>query len=612
MGHATVIFIKGSTCLKNPKFQNRARIIFLCDSVVGLGEPILLEHNDECVFLFEWRTNVVCPAKPEVPKSFTSCNYTDNSRGIHFDLLPLQKTGTNAYYEVFDGKNMSFKLNICSSLSNATNCGDAGVCAQSGNIIYNYGLASSQKFTYDKRLRLFFYDGDDCPSGMHGKRTSEIFFACDPSAGLGQPELQKRYTCSAVFIWKTAVVCESMPQQCSFDIDEKHYDFNLLSSLTHNWVSSNKDNTFWINMCQGIRPTPETRGCSPNAAVCMMDSYGNYMTLGTIQTMKVKSINSTDLLLSFDNGDSRACRAINSASTMTAVTRLFMRCGSSLGQPKLFSGPDKKCFYDFLWESSLACADKAEEVMMEKDGIIQDKRLNFTFDISDILNRTFIVPGNTTEDHYVYKINLSGGVARNTSDPRSTCAKAAVCQTKPEDYFERDVGSFATRTFIVRGSELHLVFKSLTRPCGKNKLKDVTTLINMQCVTAEGYGSPKFIYESGNCDYVFEWSTIVVCPEYHRRKHDNIGPEAHRHQDVPESSHKAEIAVGVICGFIAAMVVIFIIFKAERRAVISSRFRSLFGRVSLPYFRYKRSEGERLVLVDASQTTYDDDEMLRC
>lgn len=65
---------------------------------------------------------------------------------------------------------------------------------------------------------------------------------------------------------------------------------------------------------------------------------------------------STDLLITFENGDARACFFYNFASTMHPVTRLFMRCGRSMGQPRIFSGPDNKCFYDFVWESSLACA----------------------------------------------------------------------------------------------------------------------------------------------------------------------------------------------------------------------------------------------------------------
>lgn len=44
------------------------------------------------------------------------------------------------------------------------------------------------------------------------------------------------------------------------------------------------------------------------------------------------------------------------------------------------------------------------------------------------------------------------------TDPNSTCYKAAVCQTKPDGDFERDIGSFDTRTFIVRGKISLFIF----------------------------------------------------------------------------------------------------------------------------------------------------------
>lgn len=61
-------------------------------------------------------------------------------------------------------------LNICSPLRvpNATKCDNAGVCAISGNTVHSYGVAESQKFSYDgQRLRLMLYGGDDCPSGSN-------------------------------------------------------------------------------------------------------------------------------------------------------------------------------------------------------------------------------------------------------------------------------------------------------------------------------------------------------------------------------------------------------------------------------------------------------------
>ncbi|GFQ64134.1 hypothetical protein TNCT_577571 [Trichonephila clavata] len=614
MGFPTVIYTNGSSCEGKPDEPLRSRIIFLCDSDAGMGEPVLIEMQlDDCTYVFEWRTSLVCSAKP-VEEEEMACNYTDRSRGIHFDLSPLQKS-LQPYTVSDDKSDGHFLLKVCSSLrpSNISNCESAGICQVDGHTSHNYGEAASQKFTFDgRRLRLTFKNGEDCPSGINGKRTSEIFFICDAYAGYGEPVLHKKYTCLTVFMWKTSLICQNMQHQCSLEVGGNHFDFNLLSSLSHNWnTSDEKKNMYWINLCRGVQLTQDTLGCLPNAAICMKSPDDYYVTLGIVQTMEAKSINSTDLMLTFGSGDSRACSSVPSDKHLTPTTRLFMHCGTSLGHPRIVRGPDSQCYYDFIWESSLACIDKAEVVMMEKDGIIKDERFGYTVNISSILNTTFNATGVTGSDEYNYEINLSGlpDVSKN-----SPCAMAAVCQTKPDSGFFRDIGSFSTRSFVIRGSELHLNFTSHTKPCGKNTLKNVTTLINMQCVSAAGIGEPTFTYESGNCDYIFEWETIVICPDYNRKKNPkddskppNPVPDPYK-EDVQSNHNTAAVIVGVLFASVAIIVIAFIVSKPERRALVSLRFRGLFGKVRVPYFRYKRHNGERLVLVDAAQPhPYDDD-----
>ncbi|XP_055946152.1 cation-independent mannose-6-phosphate receptor-like isoform X1 [Argiope bruennichi] len=613
MDKGTIIYTNGSSCKSRPEESLRSRIIFLCSSEAGMGEPVLtLADGNECIYIFEWRTSLVCPSKPDVQEDL-SCNYTDRSRGIHFDLSPLK----SSLHRVDDDKSSGhFLLQVCSSLhsSNISNCDDSGVCLVGPQLSHNYGVASTQKFEFDgHRLRLTLKNGDDCPSGIGGKYTSEIFFVCDPLGGYGEPVLHKKYTCLVVFMWKTALVCQNMQRQCSFDVNGSHYNFNLLSSLSHNWDTYDEhNNTYWINLCRGIQPSASTLGCLPSAAVCMKGHDNHYFTLGTIQTMQVKSINSTDLLLTFESGDTKACSDDQTRLPKIVTTRLFMKCGSTLGHPKKFSGPDSECYYDFLWESSLACAERNEIVIMEKDGIIKDERFGFTINISSILNSTFNATGSTGKDDYIYQINLSGLPGLPTRNP---CAMAAVCQTKSTGHFYRDIGSFDTRTLVVRGTELHLTFTSRTKPCGKNPSKNVTTVINMQCVSAAGIGSPQFTYESGECDYVFEWETIAVCPDFHRitpeptDDSDNMNPLPNPYKEEILSSHSnAAVIVGVIAAAIVITAIGFIVSKPERRALVAHRFRSIFGRVHLPHVRYGRSSGERLVLVDATEPhPYDDD-----
>ncbi|XP_035233658.1 cation-independent mannose-6-phosphate receptor-like [Stegodyphus dumicola] len=263
-----------------------------------------------------------------------------------------------------------------------------------------------------------------------------------------------------------------------------------------------------------------------------------------------------------------------------------MRCGTKLGQPVIISGPDSKCFYDFVWESSLACSDSAEEVKLEKDVIVKNSRFSYSLDIGGILNRTFIVNGTSVSGQYKYEINLNG-VSQNSSDSNA-CSKAAVCQTKIDTNFIRDIGSTDSGIFVARGSTLHITLVSQTQSCVKNSMKNVTTIINLQCALGAGIGSPIFLYES-DCVYLFDWETSVVCPDFHKRNL-HTKPTVADHFNEEPSNNKAKIAVGIILPLIILGVVAFIFAKPSRRAVISSRFRSLVNTQNLPSFRYKKDD----------------------
>ncbi|XP_035205376.1 cation-independent mannose-6-phosphate receptor-like isoform X2 [Stegodyphus dumicola] len=163
----------------------------------------------------------------------------------------------------------------------------------------------------------------------------------------------------------------------------------------------------------------------------------------------------------------------------------------------------------------------------------------------------------------------------------------------------------------MRGSELHLTFVSRTQHCKKNKMKNITSIINLWCVSTAGIGNPIFFYESDDCEYIFDWETIVVCPNFFKGNlHTDFtspGPKSDPFKDEEPSSHKAGIAVSIIFTLVILMVVAFILAKPSRRARISSIFWSLFRIVNLPFIRYKRFTGEGLVLVDASQAFYNED-----
>ena len=50
-------------------------------------------------------------------------------------------------------------------------------------------------------------------------------------------------------------------------------------------------------MCRGIQPTDDTFGCSPTSAICMMNRKGYHYSLGTLQSMQVKSISKKSIMI---------------------------------------------------------------------------------------------------------------------------------------------------------------------------------------------------------------------------------------------------------------------------------------------------------------------------
>jgi hypothetical protein len=101
-------------------------------------------------------------------------------------------------------------------------------------------------------------------------------------------------------------------------------------------------------------------------------------------------------------------------------------------------------------------------------------------------------------------------------DEANRCLNAAVCQTKELTTFFRDIGSLGSAKYYLRGHELQIALQSLDvrQKCGKNRNKNVTTILRLHCASSAGFGAPTFMYESNDCDYTFNWETALVCPEY--------------------------------------------------------------------------------------------------
>lgn len=597
-GYVSIIYPDGSFCDKGVK--STSRIIFLCDTSIEMGEPELVTFNEECHYVFQWKTNLVCPKTNifENPSS-TNCTYTDKKRGINIDLSPLRKM--NSSYVVKSKRN-TYLINICGSVnSSKLGCTTSGVCRQGTIENENYGSVNNASFSYDAQtLTLNYSEGGNCIMNFSGKRSSRILFVCDPKAGIGEPKVLKESTCFAVFIWKTNLVCPVFHQPCSLYSGGQHYDLQLLSSLSHNWnATDDKGNIYWLNICRETRISESFLNCQ-NSAVCMKDIKNEIVSLGNSQSQELYTGRDGNIILSYTDGSNSIC----SKKDSYAKTNIRFVCGNTLSTPKYVSGPNDECVFEFLWKTRIACAEEKKQVILENNGIIFDSRLNSNIDLSPLLNRTFSVDGTHFDDTYIYIINIEKGIKDVIS--AEECKSAAVCQTK-NGVFYRDIGSLATRKFYLKGTELQLELISLGRKCGKNHNKNVTTIINFVCVEDAGIGRPIFYYESGNCDYLFQWETALACINNFKSATDSSSDINDKDSIVNNSvSSTVQIIFALLLSSILVAIIIFIVSKKERRNAVKHKVSTVFSHICIPKC-FNRNEGESLLLSSSVITTYHDD-----
>ncbi|XP_037519662.1 cation-independent mannose-6-phosphate receptor-like [Rhipicephalus sanguineus] len=206
--------------------------------------------------------------------------------------------------------------------------------------------------------------------------------------------------------------------------------------------------------------------------------------------------------------------------------------------------------------------------------------------LSSLLNNAFNVSESRGKDKYVYMVKLGGPVI--TGVP-GACTKASVCQSKDATGFYRDIGSFSTKKFVVRGSELLLEMESLVSKCGRTN-NSVKSIISFECSKSAGLGSPEFLYESGKCHYLFRWATVQVCHDALVRL---VEPDSGRLVGPASVSSRTTI------GIVIAAVVVFVLASAglyllrhKLRALVDlTCYKSLSG-IRVPQYHYSKTTSQ--------------------
>lgn len=592
-GHVTLLYVNGSQCAYNASVSNRARVIFVCDPSTTVEEPLLLDIDKEsCLYIFEWRTNLVCPGIDRKAVPSEQCVFSIPQHGLSFDLSRLKSSGDSSVFEVpeksGEGK---FMLDVCGQAKpRALGCENSSVCLVSGSEHTSYGALSS--FTYIQgTLKVQYTNGSTCDDSKALTRSAEVTFECDEQAGIGVPTLEHKHACHSTFIWKTSLLCVPDHRQCIITSGDNTYDFGLLASVSHvRNVTDPEGNTYWINVCGDMNADrTHTQSCPSSAAVCMRskDRSGHDFTIGKAQSLKLSAVGPGRIDMTYGGGDPFACRNRSSQHPVTLIQQECVPGGSSTGVLEFVKGPTPdECLFVFSWKSRTACPIAEDVIIPEKDGIIVEKRLQLAMNLSAILNSAFNVTEHRGKDTYVYMLRLAGPVSLGIP---GACSQASVCQTKSGEGFFRDVGSFSTRKFVVRGSELLLEMESLGRKCGRTS-KSVKSIISFECSKSAGLGKPEFLYESGKCHYLFRWATAHVCHDALVRI---VGPDSE--SLVSTSSMSSSAVVGIV----TASVIFFVIASAglylmrgKLRTLLDLTCYKSLGAIRVPQYHYSKTTSQ--------------------
>jgi insulin-like growth factor 2 receptor len=141
----------------NAKNKCGAHLLLTCG--IGRGAPVFIEKIDDCLFFFEWHTDVMCVDKPP-PEREETCVAVNEGTGDAYDLSGLQKDSGNwRAIDTVDDGTVVFDLNICRPLAPPPaltgDCGEEGVagCIYSrdaaGNLTTPQSLGFATRPHYD-------------------------------------------------------------------------------------------------------------------------------------------------------------------------------------------------------------------------------------------------------------------------------------------------------------------------------------------------------------------------------------------------------------------------------------------------------------------------------
>lgn len=500
-GVISLTYTSGSAC-HDSQFNRSTVIIFTCARGV-VGAPVFVQETANCSYVFTWATDAACTAGDSI-----ECLARDPATGAQFDLSPLAKsTGNWEAVDTSTGGSFKYYINVCRPLNPVTGStcpAQAGACqTELNDATHAWSLGRPAGPKYENGALTLRYDlGTPCHQNAFN-RSMLITFVCKRES-YGVPKyITETADCQYVFVWESSVACTASNGTSQDDctvvdsLTNNVYDLSSLSSSTKDYSVTGSDGfTYSFNICRDLVDHSKCKGST--TASCQTSASDASFAKNTGVVSKTIQYNGGSLSLKYTNGDPCHNNQFNRSTLIS-----FSCARGQVGTPT-FVSETSDCSYLFNWATDAACPP-SETIAC----VASDPATGAQYDLSPLIKTTgnweALDTTQTSTATYKYLINVCH--ALNPVVNTNCGARSGACQTKlANDTFGHGLGLPAAPAFA--NGQLSLRY-NLGSSCHQGAYNR-SMLITFSC-KKDTLGVPKFISETADCTYIFNWETSAAC-----------------------------------------------------------------------------------------------------
>ncbi|XP_042211767.1 cation-independent mannose-6-phosphate receptor-like isoform X2 [Homarus americanus] len=487
-----------------------SQILFLCDQEEsGSDGPHFLHEGENCIYHFFWRTIYACP-----PFRVVDCRVTDN--GMVYDLSELSSTKMNEEYFITDGSK-KFVLNVCRSVvhSRTSRCPyTAASCIvdlKHENESLNIGEVHSGPYLENGILKLKYTDGEICEKKSKPYETI-IEFMCDKHELYPYPQLIGEEDCTYFFEWKTPLACpvsfesststtpSSIGKNCTVSSSITDYVFNLnpLKNETGYEVHNENGLHLTLNVCAKVS---KEKCPMEGTAACSYMHNDNTSIINAGNANAHLQFRPGFLFLSYTGGDQ--CN-----NTVKRSTIISFICGAenAMKGPVLVHDDLDLCTYFVNWYTDLACERRINCFVDTAK-----HRIDLTPLIRATGNYETLNPENSKEKFYMNVCRpLNPIIGLNCQPGTAACLSTPSIETGPLGLGH----PLVTPTYMYETDSVQIIYIHGSS-CTSKPDYSISSRIEFICNLSAGKGNPVFKKMTHDCQYLFEWSTSLVCEDSH-------------------------------------------------------------------------------------------------